>query len=197
MTSGQHAPRLFLIRHGETEWSASGQHTGLADIPLTAVGEAAAGTLRDRLGNLTFARVFTSPLQRASRTCALAGFGDRAEIDADLVEWDYGQYEGLTSRQIKEKRPDWSLFDQGAPGGETPAAVAARAERFLEKFRTIEGDVAAFSSGHFIRMLAAQWLGLPPAEGKHFYTATASVSVLGYEHGRADRVVLLWNDTRA
>ena len=201
------APRIFLIRHGETAWSKSGQHTGLTDIPLTAAGEAAAIRLRDRLAAIAFARVFVSPLQRARRTCELAGLGERAVIDPDLVEWDYGPYEGLTSAEIRQRQPDWDLFNTGIPTvdcsaghvpgkGETPAIVAARAKRFLEKAAALEGDTAVFSSGHFIRMLAATWLGLSPADAKFFYTATASVSTLGYEHGRADRVILLWNDVR-
>lgn len=195
------APRLFLIRHGETAWTLTGQHTGLTDIPLTPAGEAKASAIGERLGSLrdgngSFARVFTSPLIRARRTCDLAGFGDVAAVDADLVEWNYGQYDGLTSAQINRDRPDWDLFRDGAPGGETPEQAAARADRFLQRVLTIDADVAAFSSGHFIRLLAARWLGLPIVAAKHFYTATASIGILGYEHGREDRVVRLWNQTQ-
>jgi broad specificity phosphatase PhoE len=195
------APRLFLIRHGETAWTLTGQHTGLTDIPLTPAGESKAAVLGERLrvlrdGNGSFTRVFTSPLIRARRTCELAGFGEVATVDADLVEWNYGQYDGLTSAQINRDRPDWDLFRDGVPGGESPEQAAARADRFLERVRMLEGDVAAFSSGHFIRLLAARWLDLPTVAAKHFYTATASIGILGYEHGREDRAVLLWNQTR-
>ncbi|MDB5325204.1 MAG: putative phosphoglycerate mutase family protein [Phycisphaerales bacterium] len=204
---GAPAPRIFLIRHGETAWSKSGQHTGLTDMPLTPAGETAALGLRDRLAAIEFARVFTSPLQRARRTCELAGLGGHAVIEPDLVEWDYGPYEGLTSAEIRQRQPDWDLFNTGIPNvdcncghvpgqGETPAVVAARAKRFLDKAAALEGDTAVFSSGHFIRVLAATWLNLPPTNAKCFYTATASVGTLGYEHGRADRVILLWNDVR-
>ena len=198
MASSAHtaAPRLFLIRHGDTAWSDSGQHTGLTDIPLNASGEARALALGARLGRERFARVFTSPLIRARRTCELAGFTDRAEVNADLVEWNYGNYNGLTSAQIRQHHPDWNLFRDGAPGGESPEMATARADRFLTGVANIEGDTAAFSSGHFIRMLAARWIGLPAVDARHFYTATAGVSILGYEHGRADRVILLWNDAR-
>ena len=190
------APRLFLVRHGETEWSLTGQHTGLKDIPLTDNGRAAAARLRPRFAAESFAHVFTSPLSRAKVTCDLAGFGDRAVVDADLVEWDYGRYEGLTSQEIKQQQPDWDLFRDGCPAGETAAAVAARADRFLARFTALDADAIAFSSGHFIRTLAARWLGLPVTAARGFYTATASVGALGYEHGKADRVILLWNDVR-
>lgn len=195
MSTPVRTPRLFLIRHGETAWSLSGQHTGLSDIPLTANGEAKARTLGERLKGESFARVFTSPLIRAKRTSELAGFN--AEVNADLVEWNYGSYDGKTGAEIRRDRPGWDVFRDGAPGGESPEQAAARADRFLQLFLTIGGDVAAFSSGHFIRLLAARWLGLPTVEAEHFYTATASVSILGYEHGREDRVILLWNDTRS
>jgi broad specificity phosphatase PhoE len=189
-------PRLFLVRHGATEWTESRRHTGLTDIPLSAAGEARARQLGERLRTETFARVYTSPLARARRTCELAGFGARAEVDADLVEWHYGDYEGLTTADILKARPDWRLFRDGAPGGESPADVAARADRFVEKVRLAGGDVVAFSSGHTIRVIAARWLGLDPAAGRYFYAATASVHVLGYEHDRTEPVVLLWNDVR-
>ena len=187
------APRLFLVRHGETEWSLSGQHTGLRDIPLTPRGrELAATRLKSRLAEEQFTRVFCSPSGRARDTATLAGFGDRAEIDPDLVEWDYGRYESLTGEQIRRQNPTWDLFRDGSPAGETPDAAAARADRFLAKFAELNADAVAFSSGHFIRTLAARWLGLAVVEARHFYTATASVGTLGYEHGRADRVVMGW-----
>lgn len=198
MTTVNHTatPRLFMIRHGETAWSLSGQHTGLTDIPLTPTGEARAKLLGSRLSGETFARVFTSPLIRAKRTCELAGYADRMEVDPDLVEWNYGAYDGLTGAEIRRTNPDWNVFRDGAPGGESPSQAAARADKVLSGITGIEGDIAMFSSGHFIRLLAARWLGLEPKDATHFYTATASVSILGYEHGRDDRVILLWNDTR-
>ena len=195
MSDHDPAPRLTLVRHGETAWTETRRHTGRTDVPLSPRGEAQAAKLADRLSRLAVSRVFTSPLMRARRTCELAGFGDRCEADADLVEWDYGDYEGLTTQQIQQNKPGWQLFRDGDPGGESPADVAARADRFLARFAALDADAVAFSSGHFIRMLAARWLGLDPQHGLGFYTATASVGVLGYEHGRDDRVVLLWNET--
>jgi broad specificity phosphatase PhoE len=186
-------PRLYLIRHGDTVWSDSGQHTGRSDIPLTPRGEERARGLVARLSGLTFARVFTSPLIRARRTCELAGFGDRAEVCPDLYEWHYGDYEGLTSAQIERGRPDWELFRDGAPHGESPRDVAARADHFLAAVRQIDGDVAAFSSGHMIRMIACRWLALPPIHGSGFFTSTASIGILGYEHNRNQPILRLWN----
>jgi probable phosphoglycerate mutase len=191
---GNGLPRLFLVRHGDTEWTDTRRHTGRTDIPLNRRGEERAAALGAMLRRETFARVFTSPLLRARRTCELAGFGERCEVNADLVEWDYGQYEGLTTAEIRTRRPDWNLFRDGAPGGESREDVARRAERFLQKVRQIEGDVAAFSSGHTIRMIAARWLGLAPIDARLFFTATAGVGILGYEHDRDEPVVLLWND---
>src|SRR5438270_6453766 len=159
-------PSVYLARHGETAWSLSGQHTGRTDIPLTERGERNAVRLGERLAGLTFARVFTSPLQRARRTCELAGFGDIAEVDPELVEWDYGACEGRLTADIRKERPDWQLFRDGCPGGETPAAVGARADRVLERVRAVGGDVLLFSSGHFLRVLAARWLGLDPSAGR-------------------------------
>ncbi len=190
-------PRLFLIRHGDTEWSDSHRHTGLTDIPLTAAGEVHAVRLGERLRSETFLRVFTSPLIRARRTCDLAGFGARADTADDLVEWDYGTHEGKTTVEIHAEQPDWELFRDGAPGGESPAQVAARADHFLSLVRPIDGDAVAFSSGHIIRMIAARWLGLEPHDARGFYTATASVGILGTEHNRDETVILLWNDTAA
>src|SRR5881296_3917191 len=155
-------PVVYLARHGETGWSLSGQHTGLTDLPLTPNGERNARRLADRLKGMTFAKVFTSPLQRAHRTCELAGFGTVAEADHDLVEWDYGQYEGRRTAEILAERPDWQLFRDGCPGGESPAQVATRADRIVDRVRAVQGDVLLFSSGHFIRVLTARWLGLEP-----------------------------------
>jgi probable phosphoglycerate mutase len=189
-------PRLFLIRHGDTEWTDSHRHTGLTDIPLTPRGEERGRELGARLQGETFTRVFTSPLVRARRTCELVGYAGHADVNPDLVEWDYGDYEGLASVEIKRNRLDWNLFRDGVPHGESPEQVAARADRFLDTVRPMDGDVAAFSSGHIIRMIAARWLGMPPLAAKFFYSATASVGILGYEHTRNEPVVLLWNDIR-
>src|SRR5207249_3516 len=159
-------PVVYLARHGETAWSLSGQHTGRTDLPLTERGERNARRLGDRLKSLTFARVYTSPLQRAARTCALAGYGAVAVADPDLVEWDYGAYEGRTTEDIRKERPDWHLFRDGCPGGEGVADVGARADRVVGRLRAVGGDVLVFSSGHILRVLAARWLGLDPAGGR-------------------------------
>ncbi len=188
-------PVTYLARHGETAWTISGQHTGLTDLPLTERGERNARRLGERLHGLTFAGVFTSPLQRAVRTCALAGFGDAAEVDRDLVEWDYGRYEGRRTAEILAERPDWQLFRDGCPGGESPNQVGARADRVVSRVRAVHGDVLLFSSGHFLRVLAARWLGLEPAAGRYFLLGTASLSALGYEHTLSEAVIRLWDDT--
>src|SRR6516164_1466898 len=173
-------PVVYLARHGETAWSLSGQHTACTDLPLTERGEQNARGLGQRLKGVTFAKVFTSPLQRASRTCALAGFGAVAEIDGDLVEWDYGQYEGRRSAEIHAERPDWQLFRDGCPGGESPSQIGERADRVVERIRKVNGNVLLFSSGHFIRVLAARWLALGPGSaGRYFLLSTASLSALG------------------
>ena len=187
-------PEVYLARHGETEWSLSGRHTGLTDLPLTERGERNARRLGERLRGITFTKVFTSPLQRAARTCELAGFGAQAQIDRDLLEWDYGQYEGRRTKEIHDTRPGWQLFRDGCAGGELPAQVGARADSMLGKLRAIQGDVLIFSSGHLLRVLAARWLGLEPAAGKYFLLSTASLSALGYE--RTQPVIRLWNETR-
>jgi len=187
--------QAYLARHGETAWSLSGQHTGKTDLPLTPRGEENARRLGARLRGFTFVRVWTSPLQRAKRTCELAGFGAVAELDPDLVEWNYGEYEGLTSVEIYSRRPNWQLFRDGCPGGESPAQVAARADQVVKKIRGVRGDVLLFSSGHFLRMLGARWLGLEPEDGKCFLLGTASLSILGYEHNVEEPVIRLWNDT--
>jgi broad specificity phosphatase PhoE len=189
-------PVIYLARHGETAWSLSGQHTGLTDLPLTERGERNARALGERLKGLAFAKVFTSPLQRAVRTCDLAGFGGAAEVDRDLLEWNYGQYEGRLTAEIHAERPDWQLFRDGCPGGESPDQVGARADRVVGRVRAAEGDVLLFSSGHFLRVLAACWLGLAPAAGRFFLLSTASLSALGYEHNRSQPVIRLWDDTR-
>ena len=188
-------PTVYLARHGETAWSLSGQHTGLTDLPLTDHGQRNALQLGERLKGLSFAKVFTSPLQRASVTCKLAGFGDVAEVDPDLLEWNYGQYEGLTTKQILVQRPGWQLFRDGVPGGESPEQVAARADRVVNRVRAVGGDVLLFSSGHFLRELAARWLGLTPLDGKCFLLRTASLSALSYEHDLSEPVIQFWDDT--
>lgn len=186
---------IYLARHGETAWSLSGQHTGLTDLPLTERGEANARQLGKRLAGLTFAKVFTSPLRRAARTCELAGFGAVAEKDRDLVEWNYGKYDGLRTAEIRAEAPDWQLFRDGCPGGEMPAQVGARADRVLARARAAKGDVLIFSSGHFLRVFAARFLELEPAGGRLFTLSTASLSILGFENTLSQPVVRLWNDT--
>lgn len=189
-------PIVYLARHGETAWSLSGQHTGLTDLPLTERGERNARRLGERLRGLTFAKVFTSPLVRAARTCELAGFRGVAEVDRDLVEWDYGDYEGRRTVEIHANRPDWQLFRDGCPEGEIPEQVDVRADRVVSRVRAIQGNVLLFSSGHFLRVLAARWLGLAPGAGRYFLLSTASVSALGYEHNLSQPVIRLWDDTR-
>jgi len=192
-----HLPIIYLARHGETAWSLTGQHTGLTDLPLTARGERNARRLGDRLQGLTFAKVLTSPLQRARRTCELAGFGTRAEIDPDLVEWNYGKYEGSTTADILKERPDWELFRDGCPGGETPQQIGARADRVVNRLRAVPGDVLVFSSGHFIRVLATRWItSAAEAMGRHFMLNTASLNAVGYENDLSRPVIRLWNDDR-
>jgi probable phosphoglycerate mutase len=190
-------PVVYVARHGETPWSLSGQHTGLTDLPLTDRGERNARRLGERLEGLTFAKVFTSPLQRAARTCELAGFGAGVEVDRDLLEWNYGEYEGRRTAEILAERPGWQLFRDGCPGGESPDQIGARADRVVSRLRSIQGNVLLFSSGHFLRMLAARWLGLEPAAGRYFLLSTASLGMLAYEHNNlTEPVIRLWNDTR-
>lgn len=188
-------PMIYLARHGETAWSLTGQHTGLTDLPLTKLGEGNAQRLRGRLSGQTFARVFTSPLRRARRTCELAGFGSVAEIEPDLIEWDYGEYEGRRSVEIHAERPGWQLFRDGCPGGESPQQVAARADSVVDLVRTVPGNVLLFSSGHFLRMLAARWVGIDTYAARTLMLSTASLSVLGYEHSLDQPAIRLWNDT--
>jgi len=189
-------PMIYLARHGETEWSRSGQHTGLTDIPLTPKGEENARRLGERLAKIKepIQLVLTSPLQRAHRTAELAGFGDRAVLEPDLVEWNYGNYEGRTSAEIRRERPDWQLFRDGVPGGESLADVGARADRVIARVRAANGNALLFSSGHILRVLGARWCRFDPSGGEHLYLGTASLSALGYEHKLDEPVVRLWND---
>lgn len=197
MTAPQKPPlRLFLVRHGQTEWSLSGQHTGSTDIPLTDHGEDEARALVPMLGHIQFAHVLTSPMQRAKRTCELVGLGREAETEPDLTEWDYGDYEGKCSADIHLTRPDWNVFQDGCPNGETPAQVSDRADQLITRLRRMQGNVALFSHGHFGSALALRWIGLPVAEGQHFPLNTASLNILGYSptHPNAP-VISLWNAT--
>jgi probable phosphoglycerate mutase len=189
-------PLVYPARHGETAWTLSGQHTGLTDLPLTERGERNARRLAERLRGVTFVKVLTSPLQRAIRTCELAGFGAVAEIDRDLLEWNYGEYEGRVTADIYKERPDWQLFRDGCPGGESPNEVGARADRVVKRVRAVKGDVLLFSSGHFLRVFAVRWLGLDAAIDRYFLLSTASLSALGYEHNLSQPVIRLWDDTR-
>ena len=186
--------KLYLIRHGDTAWTETHRHTGLTDIPLNARGEQHARLLGERLKGLEFARVFTSPLLRARRTCELTGFAKQADVDPDLVEWNYGDYEGRTSADIRRERPGWELFRDGCPNGETPRDVAARADRFIKKVRRGRRDVIAFSSGHIIRVITAEWLSIGPEAGRYFLCSTASIGILGYEHDGSEPVIRLWNE---
>ncbi|MDQ6436658.1 histidine phosphatase family protein [Mesorhizobium sp. LHD-90] len=186
-------PEIYLVRHGETEWSASGKHTGRIDIPLTPAGEQSARQLAGRLRGLSFAAVWSSPSQRAFNTCVLAGFGEGALRKDDLAEWDYGAYEGLTTREILVQRPGWRLFRDGCPDGEQASDAGVRADRIVSQLRAVKGNVLVFSSAHFLRVLAARWLGLPPAQGACFVLDTASTSVLGHEHDLTEPVVRRWN----
>jgi broad specificity phosphatase PhoE len=182
---------LFVIRHGETAWSLSGQHTGTTDIPLTDNGRRLAERMRPVLSREAFELVLVSPLQRARETCELAGLGDAAVIDPDLIEWNYGEYEGLTPKQIRETAPGWLVFRDGCPGGESPAEVGARVDRLIGRARAVGGDVALFAHGHVLRVLAARWIGLPPSHGQHFLLDTGTLCVLG--HYRDVPALRIWN----
>jgi broad specificity phosphatase PhoE len=188
-------PVIYVARHGETAWSLTGQHTGLTDLPLTHRGERNARSLGDRLAGRVFTEILTSPLQRATRTCELAGFGAIAQVDPNLVEWNYGDYEGLRTAQIHATLPDWELFRDGCPNGESPRQVGARADVVLKRLREAKGDVLMFSSGHFLRVFTARWLGLEPAEGRFFMLKTASLSALGYENKLSRPAIEFWDDT--
>lgn len=182
---------LWLIRHGETEWSLSGAHTGRTDLPLTPAGEESARAIGKELAGHEFALVLTSPLTRAVRTCELAGYGAEAQVDPNLAEWDYGSYEGRTTEQIRAERPGWQIFRDGPEGGETIGQVAARALDVIDRVVHVEGDVALFAHGHILRILTACWLGLPPEDGSMFVLGTGAISSLGYE--RENRAILRWN----
>jgi probable phosphoglycerate mutase len=184
-------PELVLVRHGETEWSRAGRHTGSTDVPLTKEGTRAAEALAGALAGWTFARVLTSPLSRAAHTCRLAGLGEAAEVRNELVEWDYGDYEGRTTADIRAERPEWSLWRDGCPGGESAGEVGRRVDRVLSDLRGLEGDAVLFAHGHVLRVLAARWIGLGPEEGALLALSTATLSVLGWERERA--VLRLWN----
>jgi broad specificity phosphatase PhoE len=185
---------LYFVRHGQTEWSLSGRHTGRTDIPLTVQGEDEARALAPRLKPVQFAHVFTSPWQRARRTCELAGLGSQAELEPDLAEWDYGDYEGKRSSDIREGRPNWNVFRHGCPGGETPAQVSDRADRLIARLCALEGNVALFSHGEFGPALAARWIGLQVVEGQHLLLGTASLSILGYSAAHPEvRAIAMWN----
>lgn len=179
----QNAQEVFLVRHGETEWSLSGQHTGVTDVPLTERGRGEAERLAPVLARRTFDLVLSSPLQRARQTCGLAGLGDRAQIEHDLMEWNYGEYEGLTSDEIERRAPGWLIFNNGCPGGESPREVAARVDRLIEKVRRVRGSVALFAHGHVFRVFAARWIGLPPSHGSHLLLDTSTLSILAYYRG--------------
>ena len=188
-------PDVWLIRHGETEWTVARRHTGLTNLPLTIAGERQARALQSRLQKVNFARVFNSPLQRAARTCELAGYGLVAEVDENLVEWNYGDYEGKRRPEILADRPDWIIFRDGCPNGESPADVAARADHVISRVRTTPGNVALFSSGHFLRVLIARWLGFDASVGRYFKLGTGGLTVLGYDHDSANEpVVRLLNE---
>lgn len=189
-------PQVYLVRHGETRWTISRQHTGLTDIPLTENGERDAKKLGQNLKHFKPAHVFTSPLQRAKRTCDLAGFGSTAVIDPDLIEWDYGDFEGITTAEIRSKYPDWNVFRDGCPGGESVVMIGARADRMIAKLRALNADAMIFSSGHFSRVFAARWIGLPAAAGRHLLLGTATLSILSYDHGFDEPAIKLWNDPR-
>ena len=186
--------RLYLVRHGETEWSLSGQYTGRTDIPLTAHGEDEARELGQRIRNIPFARVLSSPLKRAQQTCALAGLIPTAEIEPDLAEWDNGEDEGRTPADILASRPGWNLFRDGSPHGETPAEISVRADRLITRVRAWDGNIVLFSHGHFGRVLAARWIGLSVQHAEHFLFNTAAHSILCYEHDRTVQpAIALWN----
>jgi broad specificity phosphatase PhoE len=189
-------PDIYLVRHGATQWTLSGQHTGLTDLPLIQKGEDEARRLRDRLKTVSFAKVFTSPLKRAARTCELSGYGSAAQNDRDLVEWNFGDYEGRTRSEILAHRPGWLIFRDGCPHGESPQDVGIRADRVISRIRQATGTVLVFSSGHFLRVLIARWLGLEPFGGSYFRLGTAALSVLGHDHNNdAEPVIRLLNES--
>ena len=188
----RHRPRLYLVRHGETEWARLGRHTGRTDVPLTEAGRVQARAIADRLAGVRLGRVLSSPLSRALETARLAGYGDVVEVEPDLAEWDYGAYEGRTTPEIRQSVRGWTIWEEGPRGGESAADVTARVDRVLAALDGAEGNVALFAHGHVLRVLAARWLGLPASEGRRFALGTATVSVLGWE--REARVVERWNE---
>jgi broad specificity phosphatase PhoE len=183
--------KVYLLRHGETEWSLNGRHTGVTDIPLTENGRKLARQLQPILAREKFVMVLTSPLQRARETCELAGLGTLASVDRDLMEWNYGEYESLTTEQIRQTRPDWSVFRDGCPGGESPLQVSVRADRIVSRVRAVDGNVALFSHGHILRVLAARWINLSASYGENFLLDTATLNVLGYY--RESPAFKIWN----
>jgi probable phosphoglycerate mutase len=186
--------QIFLVRHGETAWSLSGRHTGRTDLPLTGQGEQDARVLGEKLRDVAFSRVLASPRQRAQRTCELAGLGRTVEIEPDLAEWDYGDYEGRSSAEILQASPEWNIFNDGCPGGETSAQVSARADRLIGRLRGLDGNIALFTHGHFGRVLGVRWVGWPVMAAQHFLLGTAALSVLGHEHGGVGQpVIVRWN----
>jgi broad specificity phosphatase PhoE len=189
-------PQIYLARHGETAWTLSHQHTGRSDIPLTARGESNARSLGDRLRGIEFRQVLTSPLLRARRTCELAGFLEKVVVEEDLMEWDYGAYDAKTTAEIRRENPEWSLFRDGCPGGESVEQVGARADRLISRLRAFDGRQLLFGHGHFFRVLAARWLGQPAGAGRLLYLSTASLSIQGYEHSLDEPAIRLWNDDR-
>ncbi|MFD7156010.1 histidine phosphatase family protein [Kribbella sp. NPDC059898] len=190
MTTEERVDRVFLVRHGETEWSRSGRHTSVTDLPLTPEGERVAASLKERLAGESFDLVLTSPRQRARRTAELAGFPD-AQVDDDLVEWNYGDYEGITTAEIRETVPGWTIWDSPVPNGETPDQVAARLDRVNARLAAVPGDVLVFGHSHALRSLTARWLDLPVTEGRHFVLDTATLSTLGWD--RDAPAILHWN----
>ncbi len=194
MNEIQSGPQLYFVRHGETEWSRTGQHTGKTDIPLTAHGEAEARALAAWLRQIPLTAVLTSPRQRARSTCGLAGLGERAEIEPGLAEWDYGDYEGLRSEEIRQQRPGWTVFRDGCPNGETPGAISNRADLLIARLLAMTGNIALFSHAHFGAVLAARWIGLPVIEAQHLLLGPASLSILGANPSHPEvRVISLWN----
>jgi len=187
-------PLIYLARHGETAWTVTGQHTGRTDLTLTARGEENARRLGERLGSVLFEAVLVSPLRRAIRTCELAGYAAAAMIDHDLVEWDYGAYEGRTGAEIRRARPEWEIFRDGCPDGESVAEVMKRADRVVERLSVLDGNALIFSHSHFLRLLTARWLGLEAGAARCFFLGTAALSILGHERGPHDAVIRLWND---
>jgi len=189
-------PKIYLARHGETEWTKTHQHTGRTDIPLTPDGEDDARLIGRRLAHLKFTQVITSPLKRAHRTCELAGF-PQAEVEPDLLEWDYGAFEGLKTAEIRAKAPDWDLFRDGAPSGEAPGDIAARADRVVARLKKATGNALVFAHGHYLRVLAARWCGAEVPFARHLLLGTSSISVLWFDHNKLDEpAIMLWNDDR-